>query len=206
MNADYTTMVLLTYTPGSDVESKGYDDWLRQIDNPFFNTIPGIAHYSNWKVLEGADAPFTHFDLLGLDGPDAVDKVWFNADLDTFRDGWVAKWGYGGSAPRSPANGYGVLVRRDQPTDPIFDRYVALAFDRVLPSGSVWTAEAALHKHWALGPAPDGKWRLPVATSPLGHSFSLRFGSALPSLPAGSAGTPRLVGECIAAPEMPWRT
>jgi hypothetical protein len=202
-NVEYATMVLLTYTPGSDVEAHGYDDWLRETDNPFFNTIPGIAHYSNWKVLDGADVPFSHFDLLGLDGPDAVEQVWFNKDLDTFRDGWVAKWGYGGDAPQSPVNGYGLLVRLDQPTSPDFGQYATLAFDRTLPSGAVWTAEAALHKHWALGPAPDGKWRLPLAATGLGHAFGLRFAEARPDLPGGRA--PRLVGECIAAPEMPWR-
>ena len=36
-------MCLLTYTPRADSASRGYDDWLRSIDNPFFNGIPGIV-------------------------------------------------------------------------------------------------------------------------------------------------------------------
>lgn len=205
IDVDYATMILLTYTPGVEVEALVYAGWLRDKDNPFFNAIPGIAHYSNWKVLEGANSLFSHFDLLGLETPEAAEQVWFNKDLDAFRDGWVAKWGYGGDAPKSPANGYGLLMRRDQSTTPAFGRYAALAFDCTLPGGAVWTAEAALHKHWALGPAPNGAWRLPVATSPLGSSFGLRFAETIPTLPAGHGVSPALVGECIAAPRMPWR-
>ena len=206
INVDYTTMILLTYTPGVEVEALGYADWLRDTDNPFFNAIPGIAHYSNWKVLESAKSPFSHFDLLGLETSDAAEQVWFNKDLDVFRDGWVAKWGYGGDAPRSPANGYGLLMRRDKCATPTFGRYAALAFNCVLPGGAFWIVEAALHKHWALGPAPNDAWRLPVATSPLGLSFGLGFTEGIPPLPARRGGSPALVGECIAAPHMPWRS
>ncbi|MEQ8248112.1 MAG: hypothetical protein RID42_10585 [Alphaproteobacteria bacterium] len=200
-DADYRTMVLLTYTPGTDVERLGYDEWLREIDNPFFNTIPGIAHYSNWKVLEGGDdLPFTHFDLLGLDGPEAVEPVWFNQELDRFRSGWVAKWGYGGSAPPTASNGYGLLATRQRAGAP-FNRYARVAFDRDLAEGAHWTIDAALHKHWALGQLPPGTdWRLPVSMSPFGASIGLDFSD---NRPAGTDDA--FVGTCIAAPHMPRR-
>ena len=200
-DADYTTMILLTYTPGVDVERLGYDDWLRKTDNPFFNTIPGIAHYSNWKVVAGREyVPFSHFDLLGVDGPEAVEQVWFNAELDRFREGWVAKWGYGGSAPPAASNGYGLLATKQREGRP-FNRYACVAFDRDLADGALWTVDAALHKHWALGPVQAGlDWRLPSSASPLGASIGVAFSPDCPTMIDGA-----LVGECIAAPQMPWR-
>jgi hypothetical protein len=217
-DADYTTMILLTYTPGVDVERLGYDDWLRKTDNPFFNTIPGIAHYSNWKVLDGSGGlPFTHFDLLGLDGPGAVEQVWFDENLDRFREGWVAKWGYGGTAPRATANGYGLLATRQGAVARTFCRYASLAFEQETVGGERWIIEAALHKHWALGPVQAGDaWRLPATTSVFGTSFGLAFSGSRPeaSLSGSVKGEESsgatltgasLTGECIAAPDMPWR-
>lgn len=58
-------MVFLPYTPRADADARGYDDWLREVDNPFFNAVPGIVHYSNWKVVGLAKtAAFSHFDFM----------------------------------------------------------------------------------------------------------------------------------------------
>jgi hypothetical protein len=92
------SMLFLPYTPRDDADARGYDDWLRSVDAPFFNSVPGIAHYSNWKVAEvlTGTVPFTHFDFLLLEGPSA--QVWANTRLQDFAAGWLAKWG------RDPSN------------------------------------------------------------------------------------------------------
>jgi hypothetical protein len=93
-NADSGDMVLLPYTPRADSDSRGYDEWLRTVDNPFFNGVPGIQHYSNWKVAEvlWGDIGFTHFDYMRLE-PGRGDEVWANPDVVAFASGWVEKWG-----------------------------------------------------------------------------------------------------------------
>ena len=88
------TLVLLTYTLPPDARRRGYNEWLRQVDNPFFNSIVGIEHYSNWEILESdrVSLPFSHFDLLFVDGPDSLEGVWFNQELEVFRREWMEKW------------------------------------------------------------------------------------------------------------------
>jgi hypothetical protein len=88
-------LLLLVYTPREDSNLRGYDDWLRAVDNPFFNGVPGIRHYSNWKVVSPADCafPYTHFDLMFLADAAAKDRVWSNPDVMAFAQGWTEKWG-----------------------------------------------------------------------------------------------------------------
>jgi hypothetical protein len=87
-------MLLLTYTPRADSAARGYDDWLRDVDNPFFNSVPGIVEYVNWKVVENklGVLPFTYFDTMLIDGVGAVDRVWSNPDVQRFVDGWRERW------------------------------------------------------------------------------------------------------------------
>jgi hypothetical protein len=94
--ADRPLVLFIVYQTAEDALARGYEGWLRDVDNPFFNTIPGIKRYENWK-LEGdvADSSFSHFDFLWLERAQDLERVWFNSDLDEFRRGWVAKWGYG---------------------------------------------------------------------------------------------------------------
>jgi hypothetical protein len=95
MTNDSRDLVLLVYTPREDSNARGYEDWLREIDNPFFNSVPGIRHYTNWRVASAADCafPYTHFDFMYLDDADSVAKVWSNEDLLAFAQGWTEKWG-----------------------------------------------------------------------------------------------------------------
>lgn len=85
-------MLFLPYTPRDDAASRGYEEWLRTIDNPFFNSRPGIRHYSNWKVAGGL-ASFTHFDFLLLEAGTTADDVWADAALVDFAAQWVRQWG-----------------------------------------------------------------------------------------------------------------
>jgi hypothetical protein len=200
-----TAMVLLTYTPGPAAEPALYEPWLRAEDNPTFNAIPGIADYSNWKIVapQGAALPWTHFDLMQLTDPSQVEPVWFNADLDRFRKGWVARWGYGRSGP-SPVNANGhlcVTAGRPAPRR----RWVALELLDSPAAGAAerWVVTAALRKHYALGPAPAGEaWCRPAAEfNPLGcAALDLTFHDARPA--AGDWAPKQLLAECIAAP---WR-
>src|SRR5207253_132370 len=63
-------------------------------DCPFFNSVPGIVEYTNWKIVEarGRPLPFTHFDLLGLTGIEAVDSVWNNPELQAFAANFRSTW------------------------------------------------------------------------------------------------------------------
>ena len=68
------TMVFLAYTPRSDNVLRGYEDFLRKVDNPFFNAQPGVAHYSNWKFMkESAVNP--GFSKRDLDAQEAFKKT-----------------------------------------------------------------------------------------------------------------------------------
>ncbi len=92
-------MLLLTYKLGAHVDQQEYEQWLREVDNPFFNSVRGVKRYANWKVLDeklGAVA-FTHYDLLELDDIDAWEKVWGNQKLQEFAQGWTQRWSVHGT-------------------------------------------------------------------------------------------------------------
>ena len=88
-------MLLLTYTPRSDISLVQYHQWLRDVDNPFFNSRPSVRHYSNWRVVEAklGASTFTHFDLLEVDGLDGFDRVFADAKIVEFARSWVRRWG-----------------------------------------------------------------------------------------------------------------
>ena len=45
-------VIFIAYCLPGDAEGRGYADWLRRVDMPFFNAIPGVHHYANWRVSE----------------------------------------------------------------------------------------------------------------------------------------------------------
>ncbi|QTH20166.1 hypothetical protein HRJ34_17615 [Rhizorhabdus wittichii] len=85
-------MCFLPYTPRADSDARGYEEWLRSTDNPFFNSRPGIGHYSNWKVASG-DPGFTHFDILLIAPGFGPDDIWADEPLAAFAADWVRLWG-----------------------------------------------------------------------------------------------------------------
>ena len=188
-------MVLITYTPGPAAKPQDYEPWLRTEDNPTFNRVPGVGEYSNWKRVSTEDTGWTHFDFLGLESVESLERVWFSADLDRFRRKWVERWGYGSAVPR-PTSGYATLFVREGAPIRARQRYVELDFRG--GKGELWNAVASLRKHWALGPAPAGEpWRRPVAeVNPLGFSsLALTFHAERPALAS------HVLAECIAAPK-----
>jgi hypothetical protein len=105
----YDVMSFVTYTPVDDAEERGYDQWLVDVDNPFFNSADGCAGYTNWKVIDdaGVNPQFSYFDFFGMTGKDAVDKIWNDEGLSAFRREWRVKWGRDrdlGRTPNIPVN------------------------------------------------------------------------------------------------------
>jgi hypothetical protein len=88
-------MCLLQYTPRADAAERGYEDWLRSTDNPFFNSVPGILLYENWKVHAPilGKPDYAYFDLMYLDGNAAIERVWSNPKVIDFATEWTRQWG-----------------------------------------------------------------------------------------------------------------
>lgn len=88
-------LLLLTYTPRSGVDLDAYHRWLREIDNPFFNSRPVVKRYVNYRVVEPVtgNEGFTHFDLLEIEGDGGADSVFGDAEIDAFAKNWVRLWG-----------------------------------------------------------------------------------------------------------------
>lgn len=92
---DSASMVILPYTPRADSDARGYHDWLRDVDNPFFNSVEGILHYTNWKVVravKGATS-FSHFDFMIMESLEKSAQVWANDKVVDFAAGWTQSWG-----------------------------------------------------------------------------------------------------------------
>ena len=172
-------MVFLPYTPRADADARGYDDWLRQVDNPFFNAVPGIVHYSNWKVAGAAKAfAFSHFDFMYLD-PSRADGVWSNAAVLAFAAAWTARWGAFPDAADVSLNYHSYRLTRRDGADSFDRRGVRLGMLDAPPGhlgGTVWEVDSSL-----VG-TPACRW------------FEFRFG------PLGDAALPGVAGELIAAP------
>lgn len=88
------TMLLLTHAPPLSRRSD-YEDWLREVANPFVTGIPEVVHFSNWRVLEAklGSVPYTHFDYLFVASPQAARRIWSNRVLQDFIQEWIADWG-----------------------------------------------------------------------------------------------------------------
>lgn len=87
--------LLLTYTPRRGVDLDAYHQWLREVDNPFFNSRPVVRRYVNYRVVEPVlgQEGFTHFDLLEIEGDGGPASVFGDAEIDAFAREWVRLWG-----------------------------------------------------------------------------------------------------------------
>jgi hypothetical protein len=111
---DFTAMILLSYTPRAGIDMAEYEAWLRAVDNPFFNGVPGIARYTNWKITDaGSPRPFTHFDFMGLDSVASADSVWQNQDVKDFTAEWRRLWGQGPDAADLSVNAHVYLFENE---------------------------------------------------------------------------------------------
>lgn len=198
-------MVLITYTPGPAGRTPQYEQWLRDEDNPFFNTIEGIGEYSNWKIIApaGIELPWTHFDFLVLATPADLEPVWFSGRLDEFRRNWIARWGYGAGTRTPPTvNAYAHLFETEGEPLRARERFVELALDPdEADEGSRWRMVASVRKHYAIGPAqPPQAWCQPADRfNALGRNrLAIRLHQRNPRV--GIWSPTRLLAECIAAP------
>ena len=208
--ADSPAVLYIVYSPGADAEAKGYEPWLVTIDNPFFNAIPGIHHYANWKlerVLAGAP-PYGYFDFLGLAAEADLERVWFNPELNRFRIEWVRLWGYGLAQPQ-PIQSNAYLMRPVSRSARPATRFAMITGGTgAAPAGEgadvVWRVEETVRKHYAITP-DGGPWRVPrEQENPLGLDWlALRYGDGVDDLaashePAGE--TVAFIARLLAAP------
>lgn len=179
--ADSDDMVLLPYTPRADSEARGYEEWLRNVDNPFFNNVPGIQHYSNWKVSETlwGEFGFTHFDYMRLESGRG-DDVWNNPDVIAFASGWVEKWGVEPNSQVPGINYHSYRLKRITGSAPPFTDSTILGIDA--------SAQEGAGEQWEVSQ--------PMMGIPLAQRFATLTGAVPDHRWAGSA----VRGILIAAP------
>ena len=104
-------MCMLTYSPRPDVDAHAYEEWAREVDNPLFMSIPGIAWYESWKVHSAKNGwpSFAYFDTMYIESEAALEQVWSNETLREFAHQWTVRWGRAPQHPDEAVN-YHVLV------------------------------------------------------------------------------------------------
>jgi hypothetical protein len=205
------SVLFIVYTPGEGAQAKGYEPWLVNVDNPFFNAIPGVLHYANWKierVLSGAPLPYGYFDFQGLVADADLERVWFNPDLDKFRTEWVRLWGYGLTQP-PPIQTNAYLMRPTKRSAGKPSRYARVTGGLGTPPEATdlaWRMEETIRKHFSIGPS-DGPWRIPSAQdNPLGLDWiGVTYGKDVETLAEdhvpSDGETVAFVARLLAAPE-----
>jgi hypothetical protein len=194
-------VVLIVYTVPTSAADRGYEGWLAAEDNPFFNRIPGIVHYANWKidgVRTGTPPEWTHFDFQGLGGRQDLERVWFSSDLDRFRKGWIAKWGYG-RPDVPPVFGHAYVMTPVRTAEGSPSSPSVVSFGTGTPPSdapTLWRVAEVVRKHFSIGPAPEGRsWVEPTSVhNPLGFDWV-----AVGAAPAAGA-TLTVDASLIAAP------
>jgi len=203
--ADCEAVIFIAYTVPEDAEARGYSDWLVKVDNPFFNAIPGVRHYANWRVgmvTQGAVPLWDYFDFHGIATHDDLERVWFNADLDAFRAEWLALWGYGrGDAPAVLRHAYLMrpIMRREgltqRPDIQLRGGVGPVPVD--LDADLVFKVDGVLKKHFAgKGPRPSD-WLTPTQQgNPLGLDWlAVTYGAVADDVPCTLALHSKLIAE-----------
>ncbi|MDH3299443.1 MAG: hypothetical protein OES24_02945 [Acidimicrobiia bacterium] len=91
---DSDHMVVVPHTPREDAIRRGYKTWLREVDNPIFNRMPGVVRYANWRVCAPNPAvPFTNIDFLRLVGEQEAAELATNPELAEHAASWTKLWG-----------------------------------------------------------------------------------------------------------------
>jgi hypothetical protein len=201
--SDCPAVIFIAYTVGQDAVERGYCPWLVETDNPFFNAIPGVHHYANWRV-EGVDKggplSWDWFDFQGLSSESELEQVWFNPDLDAFRKEWIRLWGYGKQEP-PPVLRHAYLMRPTRPATGVPATTARLCGGRgPAPAGAdqVFVVTEVLAKHFAGVGAQNWKW--PAAQgNPLGLDW-LALDYAPAAAPAPSHADIVLASSLVAAP------
>ncbi len=178
---DFTAMILLSYSLRAGTDTAEYEAWLRSDDNPFFNGVPGIARYTNWKIIKtGSPMPFTHFDFMGLDSVAAATDVWRRQDVKDFTAKWRRLWGQGPEAPDLSVNAHVYLFENEAGVG------MARATNVVVTTANDPVVDA---------PAEE-RWRLvrPVRGEPRFNHLRVQPGGSVETLPAGAVSAVLIAG------------
>lgn len=182
---DCPLVVFIAYAVGPTAEDNGYSEWLRKVDMPFFNGIPGTLHYANWRLrsLEvGEPTVWDYFDFQGLVSEDDLERVWFNPDLDQFRSEWLRLWGYGRQkTPPAIAHSYvmrPVYCSAGHQTDDTLMLSCGTGSPPDAEADLIYRVDGVLHKHFGAG-AGKGDWQTPACDfNPLGLDWlAVQYGS-----------------------------
>lgn len=139
-------MIFIPYVPRADAAARGYHQWLRDVDAPFFNSVPGILHYSNWEVKNPPAGHYTHCSFMYLD-PALGEGVWTNPDVVAFAAGWTEKWGIDPGADDMAVNyhSYQLRLKSGQAAfDPSAVRIAASASSVPRFGGAIWEVTASV--------------------------------------------------------------
>jgi len=139
-------MIFIPYVPRADAAARGYHQWLRDVDAPFFNSVPGIFHYSNWEVNNPPAGHFTHCSFMYLD-PALADGVWSNPDVVAFAAGWTQAWGIDPAADDMAVNyhSYQLRLRSGHAGfDPSCARIAARPVAEPRFGGAIWEVGASV--------------------------------------------------------------
>lgn len=104
----YGAIMLVTYRIRADADEGVYEDWLRRVDNPFFNASPLAERYVNWKIAGNAGdfAPNTYFDLWDMRDASRFDPLRGDPALNAFRAEWHRQWGLGAAGQDNRMQGW----------------------------------------------------------------------------------------------------
>jgi hypothetical protein len=89
------TLLVLGYDVREGTDPAEYEQWLRDVDCPFWNARPGVARYENWKVSESkvGELGFPYFDLIWLEDDATFDSVFGQPEVQEFAGAWIQRWG-----------------------------------------------------------------------------------------------------------------
>ena len=148
-NTDLTDdLVFLMYSIRPGIDIPGYEQWLKDIDCPFFNRFDTIHYYANWKIIDGFyNVPFSMFDFMAFKGLDDLEASWSDPELLQFTVDWELQWGNDPSGAVKARN-YRVSRFKRTQDGPRDGDFCVIGFDQgegPVPSGStVWQLEEAM--------------------------------------------------------------
>lgn len=130
-------IMFLPYSPRAGAVEEGYEEWLREIDNPFFNSRPAVKHYTNWAVSDAVagDVWFSHFDILVYEGE--ADALWNDPPLAKFAADWVKRWGMDPDNEDVAVNYHAYAAQGDDGWHSLSGQ-VTIAYDAAPSSGPNW--------------------------------------------------------------------